>query len=64
MNYPHVHGIIGRKKFSRLAEVYRDLQVDDFIIYNLDGPRGLSFGSFSEFKDWLTEEGMKIMEVI
>lgn len=64
MNFPHVHGIIGREKFSQLSEVYRDLQVDDSIIYNLDGERGLSFGSFSEFKEWLTEEGMKIMEAI
>ena len=36
---------------------------DEFIIYDLDGERGLSFGSFSEYKDWLAGEGMKIMEV-
>lgn len=37
---------------------------DNFTIYNLDGERGLGFGSFSEFEEWLTEEGMKIVEVI
>ncbi len=34
------------------------------MILNLDGERGLSFGSFSEFKEWLTEEGKRIEEVI